>query len=447
MAKTYSVTVPPSRIFPQNGAGFQPAPRSRLSRSTVLLFLAMASYLALPVFKIPLFDLSLSAIIFAFICLNILFGSGLTGLGDQKLWLVLALWLWVGVLLALAANSVSGLEGKIDLGNWNMFLRLSYWLLVFVLTAFVATEANAWDQLVKVLGVMIFLTAMARWLEIGLFGNVGAWTGTKLQTQNSYGILFSTYTPYLLVPVFAGRRGRILLALALMLVWGAIACNGSRGSWVAVGLGTLVFFLMYLSISPQKLVPLAGLCLLTAVFALALVLSPPKFIHAVTDRADTFQDLDHDKSWNTRMYQLRKGWELFKEHPIAGVGLGGFTRFVVDVGTERTDVSTKGLSRRSAHNAYIAYLAETGLAGSVPFALLLIFLVWRGYKAAIWWGRRQQFWALAVYLSFLSLSLHLFVLQGIYNTGTWLVYGLTAGMVSLAARAARKPQTTQDKAA
>lgn len=444
MTKTYSVPV--TQAFPEMGADLESTPKSHLSPATVLLFLALASYVALPVFKIPLLDLSLSAVIFAFICLNLFFGSGLAGLGQQKLWVFLALWLWVGVLFALAGNSVAGLGGKLDLGNWRVFLRLSYWLLVFVLTAFVATEANAWDRLVKVLGVMILLTALARWGEITLFGRLGAGVGTKFQTQNNYGILFSTYTPFLLVPVFTARRGRALLVPALMLVWGAIALNGSRGSWVAVGLGTAIFSLMYFKIS-RRVAPLVGVCLLTMVLALALLVAPSKYQRAITDRADTFQDLDRDKSVQTRMFQLRKGWELFKAHPFAGVGLGGFLRFVVDVGTERTDVSIRGLSSRSAHNAYIAFLAETGLAGSVPFALLLILLTWRGYKAAIWLGRRQQFWALAIYTSFLSMSLHLWVLQGIYDTSTWVVYGLTAGMISVKVREARKPQTSQDTAA
>ncbi|MCL4439290.1 MAG: O-antigen ligase family protein [Firmicutes bacterium] len=446
MAKTYSVPLPPSKAFLDMGTDLAAAPKSRLSPATVLLFLALASYVALPFFKIPIFDLSLSAVIFAFICLNIFLGSGLAGLGEQKLWTILALWLWIGVLFSLAGHSVSGLSGKIDLGNWLMFLRLSYWMLVFVLIAFISTEANAWERLVKVLGVMICLTALARWGEIALFGNIGAWSGTKLQTQNNYGILFSTYTPFLLVPVFTARRGRALLVLALMLVWGAIALNGSRGSWVAVGLATAIFCLMYFKIS-HRIMPLVGFGLLSFVIALALLMTPGKFQQAVTDRASSFQDLDRDKSWNTRMYQLHKGWELFKEHGFAGVGRGGFTGFVLGGGTERADVSVKTLSSRSAHNAYIAYLAETGLAGTMPFALLLIFLTWRGYKAAIWWGRRQQFWALAVYLSFLSMSVHLWVLQGLYNTSTWLVYGLTAGMISAAARVAREPQTSQDKVA
>jgi O-antigen ligase len=191
---------------------------------------------------------------------------------------------------------------------------------------------------------------------------------------------------------------------------------------------------------------LLGLALLASVFALALVAAPSKFLCAVTERADTFQDLDRDKSWNTRVYQLRKGWQLFKDQPFAGVGLGGFTRFVVDVETDRADVSVKTLSSRSAHNAYIAYLAETGLAGSVPLALLLLFLTWRGYRAAIWWGRRGQYWALALYLSFLSMSIHLWVLHGIYTTGTWLMYGLTAGMITAASRAAKATHQVQEMA-
>lgn len=433
----------PGRLGPVPEVGGQP----RLSRFTVWLFLAFVGYTVLPVFKVPLFELSFSAVLFVFLAINLFFGGELRGLGGYGLWLTLALLLWTGILLSMASVSVSGLGGKVDLGNWRVFLRLSYWIAVFFLTTYLAGEANAWDRLVRVLGVLIFISALARWGEVALFGNVGAWTGTKVQTQNNYGILFSTFTPFLLVPLFAFGGRRIFATLALLVVWGAAAINGSRGSWVSMAVGTFCFFLLYSMATRRKVVPLIGLGLLLGIFALALMLAPPQFLGSVSERADTFRDLDRDKSFNTRMYQLQKGWRLFLEHPFTGVGLGGFTRFVVDVDSDRTDVSKAGMSRRSSHNAYIAWLAETGLAGSLPLGFLLLVLWWRGYRAALRLARRGQLWALGVYISFLSMSLHLWVLQGIYNTCTWVIYGLTAGMISVAVREAREPEKSTDMAA
>jgi O-antigen ligase len=447
MNRTHPLPLPasqaPGRLGPVSGVGDQP----RLSRSTVWIFLALVGYTVLPVFKVPLFDLSFSAVLFVYLVINLFFGSEFRGSGGYGLWLTLAVLLWTGVLLAMTGASVSGFGSKVDLGSWRFFLRVSYWIAVFCVTVYLAGEANVWDRLVRVLCLMIFLSALARWGEVAFFGNVGAWTGTKVQSQNEYGILFSMFTPFLLVPLVASGGRRIFAALALLTVWGAAAINGSRGSWVSMAVGTLCFFLLYSMATRRKVVPLVGLGLLLGVFALALVLAPPKFLGSVSERADTFQDLDQDKSVNTRKFQVRKGWRLFVQHPFTGVGLGGFNKFVVDVDSDREDVSKAALSARSSHNAYIAFLAETGLAGSVPLGLLLLVLGWRGCRAALRLGRRGQIWALGVYISFLSMSLHLWVLHGIYNTSTWVIYGLTAGMISVAARAAPGPQKSTDMAA
>ena len=44
-------------------------------------------------------------------------------------------------------------------------------------------------------------------------------------------------------------------------------------------------------------------------------------------------------------------------------------------------------------------------------------------------ARRGELWAIAIYVSFVTMSIHLWALSGLTNTGTWVVYGMVAGII------------------
>ena len=83
----------------------------------------------------------------------------------------------------------------------------------------------------------------------------------------------------------------------------------------------------------------------------------------------------------------------------------------------------------ASHNSYFALLAETGLAGSIPFIVFILLLTLSGFKSAVQLARRGEIWAIAIFASFVGMSIHLWSLSGLTNTSTWFVYGLVAGLI------------------
>jgi O-antigen ligase len=275
-----------------------------------------------------------------------------------------------------------------------------------------------------------------RWGEAIFFGRVGFGAITKIMTPNMYGVLFSTFSPIVLALLFSRRLGgRWLAVLVAIIVWSAVAINSSRGAWISVGFGVVCFMALYLRAHPRRIAALFGIIILGGLLAGVLILAPGKFMRATSDRFDSFQDLDRDKSVNTRKMMVQKGWRLFLENPLCGIGVGGFTKAFVALDTDRTDVSQAAQNRRSSHNSYIALLAETGLAGTLPFAVFWFSLAFRGYKAAVRLARQEEIWALGIYVGFLMMSLHLWVLTGLSTTGTWVIFGLAAAMIITAGQA------------
>jgi O-antigen ligase len=342
----------------------------------------------------------------------------------------LGLFIWIGIFCSLAANSFMG-KGTIDFYNWKLMINFAYWITVFILTICVASTPGVLPRLAKILAVMITLVALTRWGEtILLGGGLGKKAQLLLSSQNGYAITFSTFAPFLYVSLVSHRGKRWLAVLAAIIVWGAVAINGSRGAWIGVAFGIVCFLFLYLRGRPSQVMGIFLVILLSfGGFIGLLTVMPEKFLGLAQERMETFSDLDRDKSFNTRMLMIQKGWKMFKDSPLVGAGLGSFRKAYVRLETDRTDSSQAIFNRRSAHNSYFEWLAETGLAGVIPLGLLLLVLGYQGYKSALYLGRKGELWALAIYTSFLGMSLHLIVLSGLKDTGTWLIYGLMAAMI------------------
>lgn len=78
------------------------------------------------------------------------------------------------------------------------------------------------------------------------------------------------------------------------------------------------------------------------------------------------QDAEAATRWNTRRVDIwRATWEMFKDHPVAGVGMGGYWAAI----PQYHDASGE-YTPQQAHNDYLELLASGGLLAA---ALLLVF--------------------------------------------------------------------------
>lgn len=77
-----------------------------------------------------------------------------------------------------------------------------------------------------------------------------------------------------------------------------------------------------------------------------------------------------DSSVEKRQHLHGVGWQIFEDHPLAGVGGGNFgshyPSYAREVGLTGLDYTAPGV-RQYAHNLYLELAAETGLAGLTAF--------------------------------------------------------------------------------
>jgi O-antigen ligase len=157
----------------------------------------------------------------------------------------------------------------------------------------------------------------------------------------------------------------------------------------------------------------------------------PKAAEAIEKRLSTFQTLEEDKSYLIRQVMIQKGLRLFEESPLIGVGANRFTQTWTDITLPEmlSYRSIEEFEKKNSHNSYIQFLAEFGLIGAIPLALLLVILLVRGSKAAHRSLRKNNMVPLAFFVSFIQMSVHMWVITALTGTVTWFIYGMVTAII------------------
>jgi O-antigen ligase len=403
-------------------------------KAVAILFFIFSLYLVLPFYDVPLMGLSLSAPLFFFIAAVAVFKPPRHWFRAYQGWIIWVVLFWLGIFISAASNGILSGGVNFDSLSISLIIHYAYWMLVFVITAYFASQGNVLKIVCHVLGWGVLILALIRWGEVLVYSNYGAWSGTQLLTQNTYGFLFSTFSPFLLLKLFENRGWKKFLAIgANLILWGAAAINGSRGSWISIALGLAVCLVIFLFARPRHSLTLAAIILAVGILASSFSVVFPQMTASVVDRYNTMDNLEQEKSYMIRQLMIQKGWRLFQQSPVIGVGVGRFTKASVPLDIPRvlSYGDQQHFDNKSAHNSYLNLLAETGLMGGFPFAVLLFVLGWRGSKAAILATRKNLLWILAVFLGFVQMSIHMWVISSLTNTGNWFIYGLVAATIML----------------
>lgn len=159
-------------------------------------------------------------------------------------------------------------------------------------------------------------------------------------------------------------------------VWLGVACSFAMVVWLAFPRGKRVGTLLLLG-------SLAGL---------SLGIAGSKLNAFKRDKNVSVADMS--KSASLRPMLAAVAWQIFKEHPITGVGYGHYTRVNAEyIATREFDMPLDEVRLYHQHNVSLAVLTETGLAGLVPY--LAVQLAWAFIALRLWrderapWEQRQ----------------------------------------------------------
>jgi putative inorganic carbon (hco3(-)) transporter len=299
-------------------------------------------------------------------------------------------------------------------------------------------------------GLLAIAFARLPWSPRGLLALYGALLGTalayasiglyqwatreifwnpKLIVDNAYAPFFrvnsvfwdpSIYGRYLVVAILAtlalvllGLRERLLVAaiVAIAAVWAGLLFSFSQSSFAALIAGTLAAAAFV-----WRWRAAAALAVLAAVCVSAGFATPQVRNQLLEESRAGLNAVTSDRAG-----LVANGLRIAADHPVAGVGTGGFRRAYA----ERTGLPGRDPKRAASHSTPVTVAAETGLLG-------VALLAWLGFAslAAAFRARRRADaarLALAAGLTLGAIAVHSLFYNALFeDPTTWALLGLVA---------------------
>jgi probable O-glycosylation ligase (exosortase A-associated) len=279
---------------------------------------------------------------------------------------------------------------------WAFLATKDFGLFLFGAVVPLMSFVNTYSRLQRLISAVILIH-----VPLALYGitHSGFGIGSFLGDENDFCLAVNIIVPYVFFSFYFTqgglRRFSLLMILGLLLL--AITSTLSRGGF----LGLIAVGVYCWMASSRKL---ASLLLIAVVSLPVLALVPQSYWNEMK----TIQTAtENDDTGAQRLYYWNIAWEMFKDHPIVGVGPTNYQYNSFEY--ESADQQAKGLNvwGRAAHSLYFTLLAELGIVGVVLVVSLVIFnfrenrAVRRLYKALQASGttppaRLQQFYILNV---------------------------------------------------
>jgi O-antigen ligase len=197
-------------------------------------------------------------------------------------------------------------------------------------------------------------------LHIGAEHRVG---GT-LFTMTFAGILYQLIAFFASVALSSSAaRVRAWLALAVVAQFVALMLTMTRGAWVGVVAGLVVVCIVLRSrvLALASALGLAALLVFSSLYA-----NDQGRTIAVSELVTS----EADRNVSTRLVLWDMSWDMFRDHPLFGVGMGDYS-LEAEARLEQRKVRTTV----DSHNVFLQVLATRGLVGFLPFAAFFAVLV------------------------------------------------------------------------
>lgn len=329
-------------------------------------------------------------------------------------------WLLAALLVILAASLATA--GKPDFRPANDFSptwRLAMSFVVPGLLYWIARDAplsrRAWIgsmAILSLMGVYLALTGLAeiggkwslvfpRYIADPTLGiHFGRARGPELNSA-SLGVYLTVclWCAWFLRPEVR-RTWQLVLLGTLPLMALAVYFTYTRSTWI--GLAASAAVVGYLQLAKSWRLPTFLMAGLVGVFVVAATW------HSVVDleREGTGSESEHSVDQRTSFAYV--SWQMFKDHPVFGVGFGRFYDQKLPYLSDRSqDFELESLRQLHHHNTLLSLLTETGMFGLAAFLALLASWARGGWSLVRdaklpAWERSQGLLMLAVLTTYLS---------------------------------------------
>jgi O-antigen ligase len=183
-----------------------------------------------------------------------------------------------------------------------------------------------------------------------------------------------------------GRMRMIAAAAALITLLGIFA-TGTRGAWLAAAalcLGGVCTAIARIRPRRRMLAAIAAALLVSGLAGAAVWMASGDGVKRRLEQASTeitraLKHQDYDSDTGARLRMARLAIQAVREHPVRGLGAGGFRPFMAE---QLKSEPSSARIHAHAHNAFLHIAATTGLPGLL-LAAAIMFTAIRGGLAGL----------------------------------------------------------------
>jgi O-antigen ligase len=341
--------------------------------------------------------------------------------------------MWVWLLLFFTANFFSSLISDYRLVAFDSIRQHITLFIVFLLTLVFVSEKGLFKTLPLVIIISTGLNAVLS--IIGFFFQIPLLSMNLKDSIRATGLandpnffasmlLFSL--PLIADRLFSDRKlsEKIMAALLLLSVITAIILSYSRAAAGVMLLVMLFIAIQHIRKFRIRHIGFAGL-LLIFVIVIGAAVVPESYWQRQKSVADV-----SDPSIGRRITYTYVAWDIFKEHPVMGVGPGVFKEYYAQspYAVRFADDMTEQL-KRYAHNTYIEVLTGSGLAGLLFFLIIHIAALRNlGGAARLFRMKKMNEKAAIVRAyqwSYITIMVYFFFVSNVYHKYFWLPVALS----------------------
>lgn len=210
----------------------------------------------------------------------------------------------------------------------------------------------------------------------GIYQGGLVWGNQWLNDENQLSLVVATAAPFAFVLfreyISKIKKSFYLISMIFFLAVNVVAGNTSRGGVLAL---VIVAILLWLN-QKNRFIIFIWIC----IAVIGIFLSAPKNFF---DQMATLEEGGEQGTAADRIYLWKVGIEMFKVHPVLGVGPSNypqyFDSFKNSVESEEPELYSDQRNLRVAHSTPITWIAETGIFGCI-ILLILQFSLYKDWK-------------------------------------------------------------------
>lgn len=208
--------------------------------------------------------------------------------------------------------------------------------------------------------------------------------------HTAYGAALSMYIPILICLLFISELSKalkIFIAFLVVLFCIALAASFARAGWLSLVVVVFVWLTILLKIKFRTLlVTFITLVSLFLIFRVELFMvlgrNNTDAEGGFANNIESISNISTDASNLERLNRWSCAIRMWQDKPVFGWGPGTymFKYAPYQLSSQRTIISTNFGTNGNAHSEYLGPLAEQGVLGSFGMVVMLIYIIWFGYK-------------------------------------------------------------------